>query len=136
MTGLTQEPILIDHLIKSVKLPNCGAIDLFIGTVRNNTNGREVKQLEFEAYEKMALKEMDNIVKDALIKWPIGRVNIIHRLGTLKIGEIAVAIAVSSPHRAAAFEACRYVIDTLKKTVPIWKKEVFQDGDVWVSAYP
>jgi molybdopterin synthase catalytic subunit len=116
--------------------PQSGGIDVFIGTVRDSTKGKKVIKLEFEAYEPMALKEMGKIVNLAFEKWPVEKLLIHHRTGILKIGEIPVIIAVSCAHRDAAFEACRFVIDTLKQTVPIWKKEIFDDGEVWVAAHP
>lgn len=116
--------------------PQAGGIDVFIGTVRNATKGRAVVRLEFEAYEPMAVKEMEKIAADAFEKWPVQKLLIHHRTGILNIGEIPVVIAVAAAHRHAAFEACRYVIDTLKQTVPIWKKEIFEDGEVWVAAHP
>jgi len=116
--------------------PESGGIDIFIGTVRNATKGRPVIRLEFEAYEPMALAEMEKITKQAFDKWPVQKVLIHHRTGILEVGEIPVIIAVSAAHRAAAFDACRYIIDTLKQTVPIWKKEIFEDGEVWVAAHP
>ena len=116
--------------------PDIGGIDVFIGTVRNVTKGKEVVKLEFEAYEKMAKKEMEKIAQDVLKKWPVKKILIHHRTGSLSVGDIPVIIAVAASHRAAAFEACRYAIDTLKETVPIWKKEIFHDGEVWVAAHP
>jgi molybdopterin synthase catalytic subunit len=116
--------------------PESGGIDVFIGTVRNATKGKTVIRLEFEAYEPMAIAEMEKILKEAFGKWPVQKALIHHRTGVLQIGEIPVLIAVSAAHRAAAFEACRYIIDTLKQTVPIWKKEIFEDGEVWVAAHP
>jgi molybdopterin synthase catalytic subunit len=108
----------------------------FIGTVRNATKGKPVVRLEFEAYEPMAVAEMEKIAKQAFEKWPVQKVLVHHRTGVLDVGEVPVIIAVSAAHRAAAFEACRYIIDTLKETVPIWKKEIFEDGEVWVAAHP
>lgn len=116
--------------------PQSGGIDVFIGTVRDATKGKTVLRLEFEAYEAMAIKEMQKIADEAFSKWPVQKLLIHHRTGILKVGEVPVIIAVSCAHRDAAFEACRYVIDTLKKTVPIWKKEIFVDGEVWVAAHP
>lgn len=116
--------------------PESGGIDVFIGTVRNLTKGKKVLRLEFEAYEPMAIAEMQKIANQAFEKWPVQKILIHHQIGTLEIGEIPVIIAVSAAHRAAAFDACRYIIDTLKQTVPIWKKEVFDDGEVWVAATP
>ena len=129
-------PINIQSCINSVMLPESGGIDIFIGTVRNATKGKAVIRLEFEAYEKMALAEMEKIAEHAYSKWPIQNLLIYHRTGVLSVGEVPVIIAVSAAHRDAAFEACRYVIDRLKQTVPIWKKEIFEDGEIWVAAHP
>jgi len=109
---------------------------LFIGTVRNQTNGRVVTGLEFEAYDLMALREMEKIATDACAQWPVHRFLMHHRTGTLSVGEVPVIIGVAAAHRNAAFDACRYAIDTLKQTVPIWKKEIFEDGEYWVAAHP
>ena len=116
--------------------PDSGGIAVFIGTVRDKTKDKQVLRLEFEAYEKMALGEMQKIVEYSFHKWPLQKVLVHHRVGTLVVGDIPVVICVASAHRAAAFDACRYIIDTLKQTVPIWKKEVFADGAVWVAAHP
>lgn len=113
-----------------------GGIVTFVGTVRKYTKGKEVIRLEFESYEPMAIKEMTKIAEQILEKYPAERVAIHHRVGVLGISGIAVVIAVSCPHRADAFAACQYAIDTLKESVPIWKKEIFTDGEVWVSAHP
>lgn len=126
----------IQSCIDWVMSPQCGGIDVFIGTVRNMTKGKTVVRLEFEAYEAMALKEMRKIAEEVLHKWPVQRILVHHRTGILKTGEIPVIIAVAAAHRDAAFEACRYTIDTLKQTVPIWKKEVFENGEIWVAAHP
>lgn len=133
---LSSEPIDINHCIDWVQSPECGGIDVFIGTVRSVTKGKQVVQLEFEAYERMALKEMQRIAEDATKQWPVHKIAVHHRTGILQISEVPVVIAVSAAHRDAAFDACRYIIDTLKQTVPIWKKEVFEDGEVWVAAHP
>jgi molybdopterin synthase catalytic subunit len=113
-----------------------GAEVYFVGTVRNMTRGKEVIRLEFEAYAPMAIKEMKKIAKHAIENWPLLKVAFYHRTGSLEISEIPVIIGVSAAHRKAAFEACQYCIDTLKETVPIWKKEIFSDGEEWVSAHP
>lgn len=113
-----------------------GGIVVFVGTVRDQTKGKKVLRLDFEAYKPMAIKEMRKIAEQAMERFDALKISIHHRVGTLQIGEIPVIIAVSTPHRAAAFEACQYCIDTLKETVPIWKKEVFEDGEVWVAAHP
>lgn len=122
--------------ISFVQSDDSGGIDVLIGTVRNATKGKPVLRLEFEAYEPMAVAEMRKIAEQAIQKFGVKRIAIHHRSGILEIGEAAVVIAVSAPHRAAAFDACRYCIDTLKETVPIWKKEIFEDGEVWVAAHP
>ncbi len=116
--------------------PSCGGKSIFIGSVRDQTKNKKVLRLEFEAYEAMALKEMEKICAFALTAWPIKKMAIHHRTGLVSIGEAAVIIGVSSAHRDAAIQACSYAIDTLKKNVPIWKKEIFEDGEVWVAAHP
>lgn len=119
-----------------VTTADCGGIVHFVGTVRNQTKGKTVLKLDFEAYKPMAVKEMHKIAERALAQFDIQKIAIHHRTGSLKVGEIPVIIAVSSAHRKAAFAACEFAIDTLKETVPIWKKEYFEDGEVWVSATP
>ncbi|RAU81866.1 molybdenum cofactor biosynthesis protein MoaE [Pontibacter arcticus] len=133
---LTEEPLDISACVEWVMSPECGGIDVFIGTVRNATKGKTVLRLEFEAYEPMALKEMQKIADQTMQKWPVQKILLHHRTGTLAIGEVPVIIAVAAAHRDAAFDACRYIIDTLKQTVPIWKREIFEDGEVWVAAHP
>jgi molybdopterin synthase catalytic subunit len=113
-----------------------GGVVMFVGTVRKFTKGKEVVRLEFEAYEPMAIKEMTKIAEAIKMKFPAHRVAIHHRIGVLSIGGVAVVIAVACPHRKDAFAACQYGIDTLKETVPIWKKEIFTDGEIWVAAHP
>jgi molybdopterin synthase catalytic subunit len=133
---LTEEPLDIPACIDWVMSPQCGGIDVFIGTVRNATKGKAVLRLEFEAYAKMALKEMQKIAEQAQAQWPIEKILLHHRTGVLQVGEVPVIIAAAAAHRDAAFDACRYIIDTLKQTVPIWKKEIFEDGEIWVAAHP
>ena len=133
---ITSKPIVPAEVLELVRSENAGAINLFIGTVRNKTQDKPVIRLEFEAYERMAVKEMTKIANKAKEKWPINEIAIHHRVGALKVSDVPVVIAVSSPHRQQAFEACQFAIDTLKETVPIWKKEVFIDGEEWVSAHP
>jgi molybdopterin synthase catalytic subunit len=134
--AISSEPLNVQSCIEKVMSAHSGGIDVFIGTVRSETKGKRVLRLEFEAYEKMAKAEMQKIAEQAFEKWPLHKMVIHHRTGVLAIGEIPVVIAVSAAHRDAAFDACRYAIDTLKQTVPIWKKEVFEDGEVWVAAHP
>jgi molybdopterin synthase catalytic subunit len=136
MVAITQSELDIKVITEEVYNDQSGAVSVFVGNVRNATNGRNVLRLEFETYEKMALLEMRKIVDKAKEKWPITAASIVHRIGNLAIGDTAVIIAVATPHRADSFAACQYMIDTLKQTVPIWKKEIFEDGEVWVSAHP
>jgi molybdopterin synthase catalytic subunit len=133
---LSTDPLIPQNCIDLVANPNAGAIDVFIGTVRNQTKGKKVVRLEFEAYEPMAISEMRKIAETTIERWPVEKIAFHHRVGNLQIGDIAVIIAVATPHRKASFEACQYAIDTLKETVPIWKKEIFEDGEVWVAAHP
>ena len=115
---------------------NCGGITIFVGTVRNKTKNKEVVSLDFSTYKPMAIKEMEKIANQAIKKFDIHKIAIHHAEGNLKIGEIPVIITISSKHREAGFKACKFAIDTLKETVPIWKKEHFTDGSVWVNAHP
>jgi MoaE-MoaD fusion protein len=130
---LVREPIDAQALIAHVRAPGNGAIVTFDGFVRNQSHHRLTLCLDYEAYESMALAKMREIGAQLHEKFAIHRVAIVHRLGRLEIGETSVFIAVSAPHRAAAFDACRFAIDTLKRTVPIWKKEYFEDGAVWAD---
>lgn len=133
---LTDQPLHLSSCMDWAMDPECGAMDAFIGTVRTSTREKKVLRLEFESYESMALAEMNKIAEEVLNIFRVRKVLIHHRTGTLQIGEIPVIIVVAAAHRDAAFDACRYAIDTLKKTVPIWKKEIFEDGEVWVAAHP
>ncbi|AQG80315.1 molybdenum cofactor biosynthesis protein MoaE [Spirosoma montaniterrae] len=136
MIALTTDPIDVASALKYLHTDQAGAIDLFLGIVRNSTQSRPVDRLEYEAYDRMAIGEMRKIADEANRRWPLLRYTIIHRTGTLLIGEMAVLIGVATAHRADAFDACRYIIDTIKQTVPIWKKEIFTDGEMWVNAHP
>ncbi len=136
MIKLDKNPLDISKAIEHVSDGSVGGIDVFIGTVRDATKGKKVIALEFEAYEKMAVSELEKIVDGASEQWPIHKAAVFHAVGRKEIGELAVVIAVSAAHRDAAFKACRYIIDTLKQTVPIWKKEIFEDGEVWVTVHP
>ena len=136
MIALTTDPIDVASALTHLQSAQAGAIDVFLGVVRDNTQDRPVDRLDYEAYDRMAISEMEKIVADATAQWPVLRCVVIHRTGTLRIGEIAVLIGVATAHRADAFDACRYIIDTIKQTVPIWKKEIFTDGEVWVNAHP
>ncbi|HXZ13310.1 MAG TPA: molybdopterin converting factor subunit 1 [Candidatus Sulfotelmatobacter sp.] len=130
---IVREPIPAGELVESLKAPEDGALVVFDGFARNNFKGRRTLHLEYEAYEPMALAKMREIGAQIRAKFPVHRMLIIHRLGRIEIGETSVLIAVSSPHRSAAFDACRYAIDTLKSAVPIWKKEFFAGGAVWAE---
>jgi molybdopterin synthase catalytic subunit len=132
MIVLTRDPISVDTLLDAVRDRSAGAIVVFLGVVRAHARGRNVRHLEYEAYDVLARKELARIETDTAARWGV-RVAIVHRLGHLEIGEVSVAIAVSSAHRQDAFEAGRHVIDTLKQTVPIWKKEVWADGAEWIG---
>ncbi len=134
--ALVRQRIDADELLGRVKRGDDGAAVVFDGVVRNNTRGRRTLYLEYEAYEEMALPQMEALAQKALEQFPVRDVAIVHRLGRLEIGETSVLIVVASAHRAAAFEACRWLIDTLKRTVPIWKKEHFDDGAVWADGEP
>jgi len=133
---IVHERIVPDEIIPALERPEDGAITIFDGIVRNHSRGRTTRYLEYEAYEEMALKKMEELAAEAMGRYPIRNVALVHRLGRLEVGESSVLIAVFSEHRAAAFDACRSLIDTLKKTVPIWKKEFFEDGAVWADGDP
>jgi MoaE-MoaD fusion protein len=134
--AIVRESIETDSILESIKRPEDGAAVVFEGIVRNHTRGRHTLYLDYEAYEEMALRQMEELAARALAEYQIRDVALIHRLGRLEIGETSVLIVVASAHRAAAFEACRWLIDTLKRTVPIWKKEHFADGAVWADGEP
>jgi|SRR5690242_6719844 len=134
--ALVREPINPEELLAGLKSPADGAIATFDGIVRDHTRERRTLYLEYEAYETMALRQMEELAAQALALFPARDLRIVHRLGRLQIGETSVFIAVASAHRAAAFDACRWAIDTLKRTVPIWKKEFFEDGSVWADGEP
>jgi MoaE-MoaD fusion protein len=134
--AIVREKIDSQALLAGIKQPEDGAAVLFEGVVRNHTRGRRTLYLEYEAYEEMALKQMSVLAQQGLTNFPIRDVAMVHRLGRLEVGEISVAIVVTSAHRSAAFEACRWLIDQLKSTVPIWKKEHFVDGAVWADGEP
>lgn len=134
--SLIREPIAAELLVASGKRGEDGAVCVFDGIVRNNSRGRRTLYLDYEAYEEMAAKKMDELAREALTRFGVRQVTIQHRLGRLEVGETSVLIVVASAHRAQAFDACRWLIDTLKKTVPIWKKETFADGAIWSDGEP
>jgi molybdopterin synthase catalytic subunit len=128
--------IAADAIVQEMKAGADGAVCVFDGIVRDNTRGRKTLHLDYEAYEEMALKQMQGLAADAVAKFGVRDVALVHRLGRLVVGETSVLVVVASAHRGAAFEACRWLIDTLKKTVPIWKKEQFVDGAIWADGEP
>ena len=134
--AIVREKIETAAELEKIKRPEDGAAVVFEGVVRNHSRGRRTLFLEYEAYEEMARKQMESLADESLAKFQIRDLALVHRLGRLEIGEISVLIVVASAHRAAAFEACRWLIDTLKRTVPIWKKEYFEDGAVWADGEP
>lgn len=135
-TLITRDVLSLDHCYRFVKVPECGGIAIFVGTVRNHTKGKKVHQLDFSSYKSMALLEINKIAQKALNQYEITKIAIHHAEGTLKVGDIPVIIAVSSAHRNAAFDACQFAIDRLKESVPIWKKEHYENGETWVNAHP
>ena len=136
MARVVSSTIDLSRLVELDRSGEAGGLVLFLGTVRNQTAGKQVVRLEYEAFENMALREMEAVEQDCHERFEIASIEIVHRVGTLGLGEVAVAISVRAPHRHAAFEACRHAIDTLKQSVPIWKKEFFEDGAVWVGEGP
>jgi molybdopterin converting factor subunit 1 len=134
--SIVRNPIDSQQVLNSIKRGEDGAALVFEGVVRNQSRGRKTRYLEYEAYEEMALQQMASLAAQALTQFQIRDVAIVHRLGHLEIGETSVLIAVASAHRAAGFDACRWLIDSLKRTVPIWKKEYFEDGAVWGDGEP
>jgi MoaE-MoaD fusion protein len=135
-SSIVREKIRTADVLGALKHPEDGAAVVFEGIVRDNTRGRRTLYLDYEAYEEMALKQLEGLAGQALARFQVRDVAIVHRLGRLEIGETSVLIAVASAHRGAAFDACRWLIDTLKRTVPIWKKEYFEDGAVWADGEP
>jgi molybdopterin synthase catalytic subunit len=130
---LTREPIDLQTIAASVQRPEDGAVVVFDGVVRNHSNGKAVRYLEYDAYESMAIKKLEEVGALAKSGYAIRDIAIVHRLGHMEIGECSVAIVVASAHRGPAFEACRFAIDTIKEIVPIWKKEFYEDGEVWIE---
>jgi len=130
---ITREPIDRDATVAAVAHPEAGGICTFEGVVRNHARGRRVAYLEYDAYPEMAEEQMAAIASEVHARWPGARIAMVHRIGHLEIGEVSVIVSVATPHRAQAFEACRYAIDTLKTTVPIWKKEFGEHGEEWVE---
>jgi molybdopterin synthase catalytic subunit len=133
---IVEKPIATDAIVAATKAGGDGAVCVFDGIVRDNTRGRQTLYLDYEAYREMALEQMRRLAASAVEQFGVRDVALVHRLGRLMVGETSVLIVVASAHRGAAFDACRWLIDTLKKTVPIWKKETFADGAVWADGEP
>ncbi|MBW7649685.1 MULTISPECIES: molybdenum cofactor biosynthesis protein MoaE [unclassified Anoxybacillus] len=133
MFAIVRDPIHVASVIESVMDRNAGAIVTFLGTVRELTNGKKTVYLQYEAYESMAQKQLRQIGEEIVARFPQAKVAIVHRIGRLDVTDIAVAIAVSTPHRADAYEANRYAIERVKEIVPIWKKEHWEDGEMWIG---
>ena len=135
MIIVTEKPLDPTAFTEAVKSPSSGAVITFLGTTREETAGKKVLYLEYEAYDPMAEEKLQEICDEIRQKWNINEIAIGHRVGKLEIGEISLVVALSSPHRNEAFESCIYLVDRLKETVPIWKKEVFEDGEIWIDAH-
>ncbi len=133
MIEITHEKIDLDSILAKTDNPAAGGVALFIGRLRNHANGKKVEKMEYHGYEKMMQSELEKIAAEARAEWPVRELAIVHRLGMQYVGDTSVVIAVSCDHRAEAFEACRFIIDTLKKKVPVWKKEYRSDGAEWVN---
>ncbi|MBX5490183.1 MAG: molybdenum cofactor biosynthesis protein MoaE [Chloroflexi bacterium] len=133
MFEITREVLTAEQVAEAVRAPDCGGVVTFLGTVRSPSRGRTVLYLEYEAYPEMAVRKMQQIADEIHERWGITRVAIRHRVGRLEVGEASVAIAVAAPHRREAFEACEYAIARLKRIVPVWKKEVWADGEEWIG---
>jgi molybdopterin synthase catalytic subunit len=136
VVSIVRDPIETKGILDRIKHDEDGASVVFEGVVRNQTRGRRTLYLDYEAYEEMALRQMEGLAEQARKQFQVREVALVHRLGRLEIGETSVLIVVASAHRGAAFDACRWLIDTLKRTVPIWKKEYFEDGAVWADGEP
>ena len=130
---VTPEPIDAAAAVAAVETARCGAVNLFVGLVRDHNAGRRVIRLEYECYEPLAVRSFERIASEAAAHWPDARLAIVHRVGSLEIGEASVVIAAASPHRADAFAASRYAIERIKQITPIWKRELFEGGEVWVE---
>jgi molybdopterin synthase catalytic subunit len=133
---LTTNILVAEEIEKFLRNENCGAEVIFCGSVRSSSIGEEVVALEFEAYEPMVSKELNRIADQIELKWKVHSIALHHRLGKVEVGELAVIAAIASTHRKEAFEACQFLMDQLKTSVPIWKKEILTSGEVWVSAFP
>jgi molybdopterin synthase catalytic subunit len=135
MFAITRDPLDPAPLVEAVRRDESGAVALFYGVVRNENLGRSVRYLEYDAYDAMALKKMHQVADEVAAKFAIDGIGVLHRIGRLEIGETSLLVAVSSPHRREAFEACHFAVDRIKQTVPVWKKEVWDDGSEWIEGY-
>lgn len=135
MFAITLEPLDPRPLVEAVRRDESGAVALFYGVVRNENMGRNVQYLEYDAYPEMAIKKMKEVAAEVRAKFEVTDMGVLHRIGRLEIGETSLLVAVSSAHRAAAFEACHYAVDRIKQIVPIWKKEVWDDGEAWIEGH-
>ncbi len=136
LVEITPDPLSPERLVEHVRRDDSGAVALFLGVVRDNSGGRRVLHLEYDAYPEMAEKKLREVADEAQARWPITDVAIAHRSGRLEIGETSLVVAVSSPHRHEAFAACRHIVNRIKKVVPIWKKEVWEGGETWIEGEP
>ena len=130
---IQKEPIDIALVMNEAGSDSDGAVVSFIGRARNNSNGKPVLYLEYEAYSEMARKQLQKVIDDAAARWALGSCMLVHRIGRVNVGEASIIIAASSPHRNEAFQAVQYIIDTIKKQIPIWKKEFYPDGSSWIN---
>lgn len=135
MFAVTHEPLDPAPLVEAVRRDESGAVALFYGVVRNENLGRNVQYLEYDVYPEMALKKMREVAEEVRVKYPVTGIGVLHRVGRLEIGETSLLVAVSSAHRVAAFEACHFAVDRIKQIVPIWKKEVWEDGEAWIEGH-
>lgn len=135
MFVVTEDPLDPKALVEFVRRDESGAVALFYGVVRNNSEGRKVLHLEYDAHPSMAVKKMREVAQEVRARWPITEIAVAHRIGRLEIGESSLLVAVSSPHRQEAFEACHYAVDRIKQIVPVWKKEVWEGGQAWVEGH-
>ena len=135
MFEITSDPLDPAPLVAAVRRDESGAVTLFYGVVRNENVGRNVRYLEYDVYPEMAIKKMREVAEEVRAKYPITGIGVLHRVGRLEIGETSLLVAVSSAHRAAAFEACHFAVDRIKQVVPIWKKEVWDDGEEWIAGH-
>jgi molybdopterin synthase catalytic subunit len=136
LVALSEEPLDPTAIAQRVRSTGDGALVVFEGIVREHSRGKQVRALVYEAYGSMAHKQIEQLAEEAARRWPISQLAVVHRTGTLQVGEVSVVIAVAAPHRGEAFDACEWLIDELKRTVPIWKKEIYTEGEAWIEDRP